>query len=368
MIIKALINADNAVSDIVGFMLIMSIMILSLAMITLYAHPILDKSKDDIYFSNMEQAFTLLHSDTSDITSGRSTIKTRDLNIANAHMSFDPDSTNISISFPTGAPILYSAGRIEYDIKDRKVCLENGALLSSYGTGSIVINKPFIYTDRQTTVINLVQLDGPAFSIGGEGIVRIIQQKNFTESLVYPDPQNLTITINSQYANGWTTYLEKQGFTIISTTSDTVTAIINGTRPRIYGTGIKISSEKVLPVNPPVNSLSAVITTPSQNIQSNILINVTINNTGNSDFSQVQARMDYFSNKTWDMNISSPVVIGNIPAGSNVTRCWNVSTNIPNNEALFTVTVNGSVNGSGNSYWINPPKYQTRSNQISIKN
>jgi len=362
MIIKALIDADNAVSDIVGFMLILSIMIISLAMITLYAHPILDKSKDDIYFSNMEQSFSLLHSDTSDIASGRSTIKTRDLNIANAHMSFDPDSTNISISFPTGAPILYSAGRIEYDIKDRKVCLENGALLSSYGTGSIVINEPFIYTDGETTVINLVQLDGPAFSIGGEGIVRIIQQKNFTESLVYPDPQNLNITINSQYANGWATYLEKQGFTIISTTSDTVTAIINGTRPRIYGTGIKISSEKVLPVNPPVNFLSTVITTPSQNIaQPNILINVTINNTGNQNFSHVKARLDYFSDYIWNMSLSVHD-IGDIPAGSNETRCWNVSTNVLNNEALFTVTVNGS----GTSSLINPPQYQTRSNQISI--
>lgn len=361
MIIKALIDTDNAVSDIVGFMLILSIMIVSLAMITLYAHPILDKSKDDMYFSNMEQSFTLLHSDTGDITSGRSTIKTRDLNIANAHISFDPDSTNISIS-TGGSFINYSAGRIEYDIKDRKVCLENGALLSSYGTGSIVINKPFIYTDGKTTVINLVQLDGPAFSIGGEGIVRIIQQKNFTESLVYPDPQNLTITINSQYANGWTTYLEKQGFTIISTTSDTVTAIINGTRPRIYGTSIKISSEKVLPVNLPVNSLSTMITTPSQNIaQPNILINVTINNTGNQNFSHVKARLDYFSDHTWIIN-NSVRQIGDIPAGSSETRCWNVSTNVLNNEALFTVTVNGS----GPSSLIKPPKYQTRSNQISI--
>ncbi|MFV9631128.1 MAG: hypothetical protein ACNYWM_08700 [Methanosarcinales archaeon] len=359
MTIKALIDTDNAVSDIVGFMLVLSIMIVSLAAISLFAQPILNETKDEIYFSNMEQSFTLLHSDTNDIASGRSTIKTRDLNIANAHMSFDPDSTNISISFNGSHPILYNAGSIEYDIKDRKICLENGALLSSYGTGSIVISEPLIYTDGQTTVINLVQLDGPAFSVGGEGIVRIIQQNNFTESFIYKDSKNVTITINSQYAGGWAHYLEKQGFNIESITSDNVTASINRTL-RIYGTSIQISSEKVLPVNPSVNSLSAVITTPSQSIQSNISINVTISNTGNSDFSQVQARMDCFSNETW--NISSPVVIGSITAGSNVTRCWNVSTNKGNNTALFTVTVNGS----GNSCWINPPKYQTRSNQISI--
>lgn len=362
MTIKALIDTDNAVSDIVGFMLVLSIMIVSLAAISLFAQPILNETKDEIYFSNMEQSFTLLHSDTNDIASGRSTIKTRDLNIANAHMSFDPDSTNISISFNGSHPISYNAGSIEYDIKDRKVCLENGALLSSYGTGSILISEPLIYTDGQTTVINLVQLDGPAFSVGGDGIVRIIQQNNFTESLVYKGSKNVTITINSQYAGGWAHYLEKQGFNIVSITSDSVTASINRTL-RIYGTSVQISSEKVLPVNPPVNSLSAVITTPSQNItQSNILINVTISNTGNSNFSQVQARMDCFSNETWNMNISSPVVIGNILAGSNETRCWDVSTNKGNNTALFTVTVNGS----GNSRWINPPKYQTRSNQISI--
>lgn len=308
----------------------------------------------------MEQSFTLLHSDTNDIASGRSTIKTRDLNIANAHMNFDPDSTNISISFNGSHPILYNAGSIEYDIKDRKVCLENGALLSSYGTGSIVISEPLIYTDGQTTVINLVQLDGPAFSVGGEGIVRIIQQNNFTESFIYKDSKNVTITINSQYAGGWAHYLEKQGFNIESITSDNVTASINRTL-RIYGTSIKISSEKVLPVNPPVNSLSVVITTPLKTINNpDTHINVTINNTGNQNINQVYARMDCFSNETW--NISSPVVIGDITAGSIVTRCWNVSTNKRNNTALFTVTVNGS----GNSRWINPPKYQTRSNQISI--
>ncbi len=362
MIIKALINADNAVSDIVGFMLIMSIMILSLAMITLYAHPILDKSKDDIYFSNMEQAFTLLHSDTSDIASGRSTIKTRDLNIANAHMSFNPDSTMISISIG-GPPIVYFAGSIEYDIKDRKVCLENGALLSSYGTGSIVISEPFIYTYENTTVINVVQLDGPAFSIGGEGIVRITQQKNFTESLVYNNSQNVKITINSQYASGWAHYLKEQGFTNISTTSDNVTATIN-TKPRIYGTSIKISSEKVLPVNPPVNSLSAVITTPSPIINNFTHINVTINNTGDQDFIQVNVRLDCFSNHIWNMTPSVPYIV-DIPAGNNNTMYWNVSTSESSNQAFFTVTVNGSLR---NSSLINPPQYQTRSNQISITN
>jgi len=360
--IKSLINADNAVSDIVGFMLILSIMIVSLAAISLFAQPILNESKDEIYFSNMEQSFTLLHSDTNDIASGRSTIKTRDLNIANAQMNFDPKSTQVIINIP-GKMIIFEAGSIEYDIKDSKVCLENGALLSSYGTGSIVVSEPFIYTDGKTTVINLVQLDGPAFSVGGEGIVRITQQKNFTESYVYPDPQNVKITINSQYAGGWAHYLEKQGFNIESSTSNSVTANISGTRPRIYGTNIKISSEKVLPVNPPVNSLSAVITTPSQNITlPNILINVTINNTGNQNFSHVKARLDYFSDYEWE-NTTTVHDIGDIPADSSKTTNWTVSTFELNNEALFTVTVSGS---SSISSWINQSKYQIRSNQISI--
>ncbi|KAF5426583.1 hypothetical protein C5S42_07190 [Candidatus Methanomarinus sp.] len=360
MTIKALIDTDNAVSDIVGFMLVLSIMIVSLAAISLFAQPILNETKDEIYFSNMEQSFTLLHSDTNDIASGRSTIKTRDLNIANAHMSFDPDSTNISIIFDGSPNISYNAGSIEYDIKDRKVCLENGALLSSYGTGSIVISEPLIYTDGQTTVINLVQLDGPAFSVGGEGIVRIIQQNNFTESFIYKDSKNVTITINSQYAGGWAHYLEKQGFNIESITSDNVTASINRTL-RIYGTRIKISSEKVLPVNPPVNSLSVVITTPLKTINiPNTHINVTINNTGNQNINRVYARM--VCNKTWNMDPLNPLSFGDISAGSSKTKRWNLSTNMSNNRTLFTVTVNGS----GNSRWINPPKYQTRSNQINI--
>jgi len=364
MHIKELIDAENGVSDVISFMLLLTIMIVSLVMITLYAQPILEESKDKIYFSNMEQSFTLLHSDITDIASGRSTIKMRDLNLANAQIIFDPGSSNISINTSKSGGFMFDAGSIEYDIKDLKVCLENGALLSCYETGSIMINEPFIYTDNQTTVINIVQLDGPAFSIGGEGIVRIIQQKNFTESYMSYGPENITITINnSQYADGWARYLEKQGFDIELPTPDSVKASINGTRLNIYGTNILISSQRVLPVNPPVNSLSAEITTPSQTInQPYIPIYVTINNTGTCNFSSVQARMDYFSKNIWNMNLSNPVVIGSIAAGSSETRCWNVSTNILNNEALFTVTVSGS----GPSSMINEPQYQIRSNQIKI--
>jgi hypothetical protein len=361
--IRTLKDSDNAVSDIVSFMLLLTIMIVSLALITLYAQPILGESKDNIYFSNMEQSFTLMHSDINDIASGRSTIATRDLNLANAQITFDPGSSNISINASKSGGFIYNAGSIEYDIKDLTVCIENGALMSSCKTGSIMINEPFIYTDGQTTVINIVQLGGPGFSIGGEGIVRIIQQKNFSESGVYPHPQDVNITINSQYADSWANYLEKQGFTIIHSTPGCVTARINGTRLMVYGTNIQISSRRVAPINPPVNSLSAVITTPSQTInQSHILINVTISNTGNRDFSQVQARMDYFSKNIWKINPSSPVVIANIPAGCSETRCWDVTTNVSNSEALFTVTVAGS----GPSSLISAPQYQTRSNQISI--
>jgi hypothetical protein len=354
-----LIDKENAVSENIGFMLILTIVLLSLGIITIYAQPILDKSKDDIYFSNMEQSFTLLHSDVTNIASGISTIKTRDMNLINAPIIFNPESTHISITPETHKPIIFNAGSIEYDMDGYKVCLENGALLSHYKTGSFMIQEPLIYTttntDGQATIIHLIMLDGPGFSAGGKGIVRIIEQKNYTESYMSQSTENVTIKIESTYADGWAHYFEKQGFSV-TPGINALTATINGTRLRIYGTVIGISNEKALPVHSPDYTLEPVITTSGEISEDYVVINATINNTGNQDMNNVNARLDVSDDAI------HPAVqpVGNIPAGSSSNTFWNVSTH--NQYTEFIVTVNGT----GNSSWVNPTQFQGRSNKIWI--
>lgn len=364
--IRRLNEDENAVSDVIGFILIFAITIIALGLIMLFAQPVLDKSKDDISFSNMEQAFILLHSDINDIGSGKSTIKTRDINLINAQLAFNPNSTNITIKTESHDPITFNAGSIEYDINGLILSLENGALLSDYYNGSFITREPFIFTtndlDGRVTIINLIKLDCSDFSIGGEGIVRIIEQKNFSESYISPQQQNISIKIESPYADGWAHYFEKQGFST-SIQDSIVIANITGTKPRIFGTVIKISQGKALPVNRPEYSLTTVINTPSGTInQSNLQINATITNNGNQNMSNVTARLDYFSDKNFSITPKAAKTIGDLPVGSIDMVNWTVSPFLSFDNALFTVTVEGT----GKSSWIHPTKYQVRSNKIDV--
>ena len=362
--IQRLNEDENAVSDIIGFILIFAISIIAISLIMLFAQPVLDKSKDDISFSNMEQAFILLHSDINDIASGKSTIKTRDLNLIDAQLAFNSNSTIITIETELHDPITFNAGSIEYNINELIVSLENGALISNYYNGSFITREPFIFTtndlDGQITIINLIKLDGSDFSTGGEGIVRIIEQKNFSESYISQQYQNISIKIESPYADGWAHYFEKQGYNT-SIQDSTVIANITGTKPRIFGTVIKISQGKAIPVNRPEYSLTAVINTPSEVIDSNLQLNATITNNGNQNMSNVIARLDYFSYNNFSIQ-GANWTIGDMATGNISVVNWTVSPFSSLNEAEFTVTVKGT----GTSSWIHPMQYQVRSNKIWV--
>lgn len=365
--IQRLNEDENAVSDIIGFILIFAISIIAISLIMLFAQPVLDKSKDDISFSNMEQAFILLHSDINDIASGKSTIKTRDLNLIDAQLAFNSNSTIITIETELHDPITFNAGSIEYNINELIVSLENGALISNYYNGSFITREPFIFTtndlDGQITIINLIKLDGSDFSTGGEGIVRIIEQKNFSESYISQQYQNISIKIESPYADGWAQYFEKQGYNT-SIQDSTVIANITGTKPRIFGTVIKISQGKAIPVNRPEYSLTAVINTPSGTIQqSDLQLNATITNNGNQNMSNVIARLDYFSYNNFSIQ-GANWTIGDMATGNISVVNWTVSPFSSLNEAEFTVTVKGT----GTSSWIHPMQYQVRSNKIWVVN
>lgn len=362
--IQRLNEDENAVSDIIGFILIFAISIIAISLIMLFAQPVLDKSKDDISFSNMEQAFILLHSDINDIASGKSTIKTRDLNLIDAQLAFNSNSTIITIETELHDPITFNAGSIEYNINELIVSLENGALISNYYNGSFITREPFIFTtndlDGQITIINLIKLDGSDFSTGGEGIVRIIEQKNFSESYISQQYQNISIKIESPYADGWAHYFEKQGYNT-SIQDSTVIANITGTKPRIFGTVIKISQGKAIPVNRPEYSLTAVINTPSEVIDSNLQLNATITNNGNQNMSNVIARLDYFSYNNFSIQ-GANWTIGDMATGNISVVNWTVSSFSSLNDAEFTVTVEGT----GTSSWIHPMQYQVRSNKIWV--
>ena len=365
--IQRLNEDENAVSDIIGFILIFAISIIAISLIMLFAQPVLDKSKDDISFSNMEQAFILLHSDINDIASGKSTIKTRDLNLIDAQLAFNSNSTIITIETELHDPITFNAGSIEYNINELIVSLENGALISNYYNGSFITREPFIFTtndlDGQITIINLIKLDGSDFSTGGEGIVRIIEQKNFSESYISQQYQNISIKIESPYADGWAHYFEKQGYNT-SIQDSTVIANITGTKPRIFGTVIKISQGKAIPVNRPEYSLTAVINTPSGTIQqSDLQLNATITNNGNQNMSNVIARLDYFSYNNFSIQ-GANWTIGDMATGNISVVNWTVSSFSSLNDAEFTVTVEGT----GTSSWIHPMQYQVRSNKIWVVN
>ncbi|MBE9491583.1 MAG: hypothetical protein IMY70_01750 [Bacteroidetes bacterium] len=347
-------------------MLVLTIVILSLGIITLYAQPILDKTKNDLYFSNMEQSFVLLYSDTNNIASEKSTISTRDMNLINAPIFFNPNSTQITILTETHEPITFKTGSIEYNNNELKFSLENGALLSSYSTGTLMIREPFIYTIKNSngnvTIIDLIMLEGPDFSVGGTGIVRIIQQKNYSESYISQQQQNISINITSQYAEGWAHYFEKQGYDVTIESSNVVKTDIKDTQLRIMGTAIGVSLDRALPIHSPINDVEVVITTPSGVMDGSCLqVNATINNTGNQDMNNITVQMNYSSKYNWEIE-PLDAVPDNIKVGNSIIQTWNVSTNTGNNEALFWITVSGT----GNSSWINPFEYQTRSNKIRI--
>jgi len=123
-------------------------------------------------------------------------------------------------------------GEIEYQKNNKAITFENGGVWKKYPNGNVTVSIPRIYAGRENginfTTIGIVSVYGDS-STGGQGIAVINMVHNISRINKTQNPVNVTLWINSTYADDWRKYLEGIGFTTEDYTDSSLMAWRNDT-------------------------------------------------------------------------------------------------------------------------------------------
>jgi hypothetical protein len=221
---------DDAVSEVVGFILIFGIVVLAIGFIYVAGYPTLQSSMDASIFENAEQSFVVLQSNMKMVSLNQVPVKNLILKLHDTTISTTSES-DITIEYDNST-LYYPTGEIEYSKDNKIITYENGGVWKKYPIGQVMVTHPYIYTSTMNnisiTTISVVSINGNT-SVSGRGIVTLNMQHNASTLTTTSTPVNVTLKINSTYAPLWKSYLENIGFDITASSDSSLTAQQNNT-------------------------------------------------------------------------------------------------------------------------------------------
>ena len=214
------IESNRAVSEVIGYVIIFGIVILSIGSIYAIGFPVLQSSKDATQFQSVEQGFLILQTDIFKVALDQAPVRTTKLGTTEGgSLRSDPDACNLMIKITHSGTVdnhTIAMGNIEFNNNVGSVACENGAVLAKYQTGSIMISKPRMFnsTDQGDILFSLVKINDSFSSFGG-GIAQVtLNNPRFNESVfntpeIYEDG-HLNLKVESEYTEAWERFLSDE--------------------------------------------------------------------------------------------------------------------------------------------------------------
>lgn len=216
---KNFIKSEIAVSEAVGFIQTLAIVIISTAIVYLAGSPMLEHAEQNAHFLEMQNSFIFLSDNIEKVGFDRAPIRNTELKIMGGAMTVSHDSM-ITIG---GAP--YKLGSVEYRYQDKVIAYENGGIWVKHPGGEVtVISQPRFSTGNLTT-IPVLELQGDYY-VAGEGGIRINSKISSSELFqVQAVEGKVPVAINSTYYRGWAEYLESIGAIVDEPLNDAGTTV-----------------------------------------------------------------------------------------------------------------------------------------------
>ncbi len=204
---KNLTISETAVSEALGFILTLGILLMASGIVYFGGFSILQNSMDASHFQEMEESFMLLGQNMNEVAYERAPIRTTELKIFHGSMSTQHDSHMRVVV--NGTNVTYYMGSVEYYLDDQVIAYENGGIWTKYKNDETIMRSKPNINHANITVIPIVELLG-SYSKGGEGTVRIRASHSDSSSIYFINSTgfNATVIITSNYYKGWESYLK----------------------------------------------------------------------------------------------------------------------------------------------------------------
>ena len=237
---KNFLKSESAVSEVVGFIFVFSIVMLAISVIYAVGYPAIQSSKENTQFQNMEQSFMVLQSNINTVAFGQAPGRTLETSLGGGSIAVNSSKGFIIVK--NGAE-WYSGtiGAIEYEKEGRRIAYEGGGVWKKYPAGAALkVSGPRIFVQdtsdgNRTVFVSIINISSEKgiSSVGGEGTASVTvrsKPSTYPLNISYSNSDNVIIIVTSDYADAWKRYfddIKKAGDDAEMTGTNEVTATIS---------------------------------------------------------------------------------------------------------------------------------------------
>jgi hypothetical protein len=218
------LKSNDAVSETIGYIYILGIVIISVSVMMVVSYPILSNLKDAVFMEASLESLSMLDGRISMVAFGTTPSQPSRFNLNGGKITAQNNTGNRLVIADTGSGIIFndSLGLVEYEVGDQKIGYENGGLFRKYAEGdTVMISPPEFYYTEGTLTFPILKINSSA-SMGGKGIITIntvskgrpvIRYPNITSNANYTNPitnKHITIRLQSEYYKVWAKYIEER--------------------------------------------------------------------------------------------------------------------------------------------------------------
>jgi len=239
------LSSEDAVSEVVDFVTILSLLVLSIGLIGMAGYPIVKNAQEANHIENTKQSFIVLANNINKVVMGQAPSQNVELKMYGGSLSVTGNSSiNITATNSTNENITLvdrQMRSIESVVGETVIVYEDTGVWVRYPNGNtILVSKPLITTHSDALVIPVVTLGGSS-SMGGSGMSRVTA-KGSPKVTVWKNVSNISVKINSTYTNGWEKYFSNVKAWSLCT-SDECTAILDKNNINVYILYLQLDTE-----------------------------------------------------------------------------------------------------------------------------
>lgn len=229
------LKSELAVSETVGFSIILGIVVLSVGIMVVLAYPVLGNLREATFMETAGEASTMLDSKASMVAFRASSNQVMRLNLNGGTLTAENltgDRLIIKVSNYSGMEheiFNKSLGTIEYVVNDQIIAYEGGGLFRKYELGEpLMISPPEFHYNGETLTLPIIRIN-TFDSIGGKGTGSVYLSSNSLPVIVYPNisssddlknplfGKQIKIRLKSEYYKPWAKYIkERTGVTTLT--------------------------------------------------------------------------------------------------------------------------------------------------------
>lgn len=210
-------RSDDAVSEMVDYSIILSIILLATGIIVVAGVPMMEHMQETQHTENIKQSFQVMALNINKVVFGNAPSQSVELKMYGGALSVTGNSQiDITMQIWNSSAGSFNSSfygkqmrKIENDFHDTAIGYENTGVWAKYDSGeAIMVSEPRFTCANNVLVIPDGSVSGTD-SISGSGLVRVTTDAGRRSIESYENVSHINISIRSDYFEAWERYLNE---------------------------------------------------------------------------------------------------------------------------------------------------------------